>query len=138
MKTPEINHRESTIGKPTVRKSLPLTILEHKARNLVLLNVQNLSSIADYFILCSGASDRQVQAIAAFVQETLKKTAGLLPLGVEGEGVAQWVLIDYGDFILHIFYEPIREFYGLERLCDAPAWRSATRLLRSRNLAPEM
>ena len=63
-------------------------ILEHKARNLVLLNVQNLSSIADYFILCSGASDRQVQAIAAFVQETLKKKSGLLPLGVEGESVA--------------------------------------------------
>jgi len=114
-------------------------ILEHKARNLVLLNVQNLSSIADYFILCSGASDRQVQAIAAFVQETLKKKSGLLPLGVEGESVAQWVLIDYGDFILHIFYEPIREFYGLERLwADAPRMEIGDDVLKVKALAPEM
>ncbi len=130
-------------GKPDKVRSAVLAclnaILEHKPRNLVLLNVQTLSSIADYFILCSGASDRQVQAMAGFVQETLKKKSGLLPLGVEGEALAQWVLIDYGDFIVHIFYEPIREFYGLERLwADAPRMEIGDDCPSLKALAPGM
>jgi ribosome-associated protein len=94
--------------------------LEKKATNLIVLKVKDLSSVADYFIICSGASDRQVQAIASSIQETLKK-AGITPLGVEGENIGKWVLIDYGDFIVHIFYEPVREFYEIERLwTEAP------------------
>lgn len=94
--------------------------LEKKAKDLVILNVKTLTSFADYFIICSGTSDRQVQAIAASIQENLKQF-GITPLGVEGERSGKWVLMDYEDVIIHIFYEPIREFYDIERLwSDSP------------------
>jgi ribosome-associated protein len=94
--------------------------LKRKAKDLIILNVKELSSFADYFIICSGTSDRQVQAIAESIQENLKEN-GILPLGVEGERIGKWVLMDYEDIIVHIFYEPIREFYDIERLwADAP------------------
>jgi ribosome-associated protein len=94
--------------------------LKKKAKNLVILNIKTLSSFSDYFIICSGTSDRQVQAIASSIQENLKEF-GIIPLGVEGEKLGKWVLIDYDDVIIHIFYEPIREFYEIERLwSDSP------------------
>lgn len=94
--------------------------LKKKAKDLVILNVKTLSSFTDYFIICSGTSDRQVQAIAASIQEDLK-AFGILPLGVEGERLGKWVLMDYDDVIIHIFYEPVREFYQIEHLwSDAP------------------
>jgi ribosome-associated protein len=95
-------------------------ILEKKAGRLVILNVREISSFTDYFVLCDGTSDRQVQAIAAAVQERMKKS-GILPLGMEGESAGKWILLDYADVIVHIFYQPIREFYDLERLwADVP------------------
>ena len=94
--------------------------LQRKAKDLIILNVKEYSSIADYFIICSGTSDRQVQAIAASIHENLKEY-GILPLGIEGERIGKWVLMDYADVIIHIFYEPIREFYDIERLwSDVP------------------
>jgi ribosome-associated protein len=94
--------------------------LEKKAKNLVVMNVKEISFFTDYFVICSGASDRQVQAIASAIQEKMKKN-GVLPLGVEGEKNGQWVLMDYNDVVVHIFYEPVREFYGIERLwTEAP------------------
>ena len=89
--------------------------LEKKAKELVILNVSGISSFADYFILCSGTSDRQNRAIAAAIQENLKK-AGMLPLGVEGEAGGKWILLDYDDVIIHVFLESVRTFYDLERL----------------------
>jgi ribosome-associated protein len=96
--------------------------LEKKAKDLVILNVKEISDFADYFIICSGTSDRQVRAIAAAIQENLK-TANILPLGIEGEAAGQWVLMDYDDVIIHIFLDPIRNFYDLERL-----WSEAPRM----------
>jgi len=94
--------------------------LKRKAKNLTILNLKELSSFADYFIICSGTSDRQVQAIAASIHENLKEY-GIVPLGIEGESLGKWVLMDYEDVIIHVFYEPIREFYDIERLWpDAP------------------
>lgn len=94
--------------------------LKRKAKNLTILNLKELSSFADYFIICSGTSDRQVQSIAASIHENLKEY-GLIPLGIEGESLGKWVLMDYEDVIIHVFYEPIREFYDIERLWpDAP------------------
>ena len=94
--------------------------LKRKARNLIILNVKEFSSFADYFIILSGTSDRQVQSIAASIQQNLKE-CGVKPLGVEGENLGKWVLMDYEDVIIHVFYEPIREFYDIERLWpDAP------------------
>ena len=94
--------------------------LKRKAKNLTILNVKEVSSFADYFIICSGTSDRQVQSIAASIRENLKEY-GIIPLGIEGESLGKWVLMDYEDVIIHVFYEPIREFYEIERLWpDAP------------------
>jgi ribosome-associated protein len=96
--------------------------LEKKAKNLILLNVKEISAFTDYFLICSGASDRQVQAIASSIREKMKKN-GILPLGVEGESHGQWVLMDYDDVVVHIFFESVREFYDIERL-----WSEAPRM----------
>jgi ribosome-associated protein len=98
------------------------TALDHKAYDLVVLETGHLSTIADYFVICSGRSDTQVQAIADAVTADLARE-GVRPLAVEGLPHAQWVLIDYGDVVVHIFYVPVREFYDLERL-----WARAPRV----------
>jgi ribosome-associated protein len=91
--------------------------LEKKALDLVLLEVRDLTSIADYFIVCSGRSDRQVQSIAQGVEDTARK-AGIRPISVEGLTRGHWVLMDFSDVIVHIFYEPVRAFYDLDGLWD--------------------
>jgi ribosome-associated protein len=96
--------------------------LEKKAKDLVVLKVKEVSAFADYFIICSGTSDRQVRAIADAIQENLK-LMGILPMGVEGEAAGQWILMDYDDVIIHIFLETVRSFYDLERL-----WSEAPRM----------
>jgi ribosome-associated protein len=96
------------------------TIKERKAVDPVLLHVENLTSVSDYFLITSGNSTRQVQAITRHLQKTLRE-AGLRPYGTEGEQEGHWVLMDYGDVVIHIFYQPLREFYDLEGLwIDAP------------------
>ncbi len=98
------------------------TALAHKTIDLVILEVKKLSSFTDYFVILSGNSDRQVQAIASDIEEKLGKK-GLRPLGVEGKHEGRWILLDYGDVVIHIFYHPVREFYDLERL-----WSDALRI----------
>jgi ribosome-associated protein len=94
--------------------------LEKKALDLIILEIKEISSFADYFIICSGNSSRQVQAIASAIEMNLKKQ-GIYPLGIEGFSEGQWILLDYEDVIIHVFYQPLREFYELERLwADAP------------------
>lgn len=91
-----------------------------KAVNLVVLDVRELTSVGEVFMICSGRSNRQVTAIADHVQRELKKH-GLRPLSVEGKKEGLWVLLDYGQVIIHIFHEPVRRFYDLEGLwSDAP------------------
>jgi ribosome-associated protein len=89
--------------------------LDHKAYDLVVLETGKLSSIADYFVICSGRSDTQVEAIADAIERDLRKD-GERPISVEGLPHAQWVLIDYGDVVVHVFNMPVRAFYDLERL----------------------
>ncbi len=94
--------------------------IEKKALNPVLLELKEITSLTDYFLLLSGKSDRQVQAIAQAIEETLKKR-GIYPLGQEGMIGGKWVLMDYEDVVVHIFLEPVRKFYDLEGLWfDAP------------------
>jgi ribosome-associated protein len=94
--------------------------LEKKAKDIIILNMQKVTSFADYSIICSGNSDRQVQSIAQAIEENMKKS-GFRPLGIEGEKTARWILMDYADIIVHVFYEPVRDFYDIERLwSDAP------------------
>jgi len=86
-----------------------------KAEDIVVLDVQQLSSVADYFLICSGSSDRQVRAIADAIAEELAQH-GEKPLAIEGYQKGTWVLIDCADLIIHIFDDDTRRFYGLERL----------------------
>ena len=95
--------------------------LDKKATDLDVLAVGELTSIADYFILCSAGNERQAQAIADSVLDRLRSELSVKPLLVEGTTPGRWVLLDFGDFIVHIFTEDVRRFYGLERLWgDAP------------------
>ena len=95
-------------------------IKERKAINPVLFEVGKLTSIADYFLIASGNSSTQVQAISRHVQQKMKE-AGFKPYGIEGEQEGHWTLMDYGDLVVHIFYQPYREFYDLEGLwIEAP------------------
>lgn len=90
-------------------------ILEKKAESIVALDVRGLTSIADAFIICSGRSSRQVSAIADQIQRFLKEHA-IKPLSVEGKSDGHWVLMDYGDVVIHVFYVETRAFYDLEGL----------------------
>lgn len=95
---------------------------EKKAEGIVALDIKKISSIADYIIICAGTSDRHVQAIAESIEQGLKKK-NISPIGREGIRDGRWALIDYGDIVVHIFYEPVRDFYNLEGL-----WAEAPRL----------
>jgi ribosome-associated protein len=96
------------------------TIVAHKGIEPVLLEVTEFCSFADYFIICSGGSRRHVLALAQHVEEAMAR-AGLKPLGVEGLDEGQWVLLDYNTMVIHIFMQPLREFYNLEDLwSEAP------------------
>jgi ribosome-associated protein len=90
-----------------------------KAAALRILDLREITSFADYFVICTGNNQRQIQAIADEVHQQLKQD-GRTPLGVEGYDKAEWVLIDYGDFLVHVFSDAARKFYDLERL-----WRAA-------------
>jgi ribosome-associated protein len=95
-------------------------VLEKKAFNVRVLDVRRLSSLTDFLVLATGGSDRQVQAAAESVQVGLKQQHGVRPLGIEGMNEGRWVLIDYGDVMVHVFQEPVRQFYDLDGL-----WRDA-------------
>jgi ribosome-associated protein len=96
---------------------------EKKAFDLVALDLRQIASFTEFFIIASGANQRQVQAIADEIEERLKKQLSARPVRTEGYSSAEWVLMDYGDFIIHIFEKNAREFYDLERL-----WRDAKKV----------
>jgi len=95
---------------------------DKKATDLVVLDLRKAASFTEYFLICTGASTRQVQAISNAVEEALLKSAKR-PLHIEGYSSAEWILLDYGDFIVHVFAPASRRFYDLERL-----WRDAPRV----------
>jgi len=91
-----------------------------KATDIRVLDLTGITSFADYFVICTGANQRQIQAIADEVGLQIKHQARELPNSLEGYNQAEWVLADYGDLLVHIFSPKAREYYDLERL-----WRSA-------------
>lgn len=91
-------------------------ILDKKAFDVRVLDVRKLTSLTDFLVLASGSSDRQVQAAAESVHLGLKQEQQTRPLGIEGMREGRWVLIDYGDVMVHIFHEPVRAFYDLDGL----------------------
>ena len=95
---------------------------EKKALDVLLLRLSAITEFTDYFLICSGSSTRQTQAIADEITEQLKKVR-IRPLHTEGYNTAQWILLDYGTFVVHVFTEESRKFYDLERL-----WRDAERV----------
>ncbi|HWR49480.1 MAG TPA: ribosome silencing factor [Bryobacteraceae bacterium] len=90
-----------------------------KASAIRVLDLREITTFAEYFLVCTGNNQRQIQAIADDVHHELKQD-GRIPLGIEGYDKAEWVLLDYGDFLVHVFSEAARKFYDLERL-----WRAA-------------
>jgi ribosome-associated protein len=95
---------------------------DKKAQNILVLRLSAITEFTDYFVICTGNSSRQTQAIADEVIEHLK-ASGVRPLNTEGYKNAEWILIDFGAFVVHIFTEESRRFYDLERL-----WRDAERV----------
>ena len=98
------------------------TITAHKGITPVILGVKGLCGFADYFVICSGTSRRHVMALAQHLEEELAR-AGVKPLGVEGLQDGHWILLDFNDVVVHIFLQPMREFYDLEGL-----WAEAERV----------
>jgi ribosome-associated protein len=93
---------------------------DKKANNVVILDLKGLSIIADYFVVCHGNSETQVQAIVDNIKDSVEE-AGMTVRGREGYDEARWVLVDLGDVVVHVFHRDEREFYNIERLWkDAP------------------
>jgi ribosome-associated protein len=106
-------------------------IMERKAVDPVLFNIGGMTSFTDFFLIAGGNSTRQVQSISRHLIEKMREY-GLKAYGTEGENEGQWILMDYGDLIIHLFYEPVREFYDLEGL-----WMEAPRIEIKKN-APKV
>lgn len=94
---------------------------DKKAQDVMAINVAELLVVTDYFVIATGRTNIQVQAIADEVEERLRTVAGVKPIGREGVSEGKWVLLDYGDIVVHVFQPEEREFYRLEKLwSDAP------------------
>lgn len=87
---------------------------DHKAENIVLLDLRPDTVIADFFVLLNGSSDRQLRALSDYVREEIKEKHGKIPFNVEGTPESGWILMDYGDVIVHIFQAEQREYYNIE------------------------
>ena len=107
--------------------------LDKKAQDAVVLELGEICSFTDYFLICTGTSTRQNQTIAEGIEETLKRQ-GVRPLHIEGHSEGEWILMDYVDFVVHIFTVRAREFYDLERLWRAGKRRDAQDLVGQRAL----
>lgn len=123
---------EDRVAKAKARLCARLAI-QKKAFGITVLHVGAVSPIAEYFVICSGRSVRQTRAIAEHIQTSLKSRHKETPLGVEGEAEGLWILLDYGDVVTHVFYEPTRAYYALENLwSDAPRLRDSALLKAER------
>jgi ribosome-associated protein len=105
--------------KPKLPKAVTLAVRaaeDKKAENVVVLDLSKAGGFTDYFVICSGANSRQIVAIADSVRETLKEELGERPTLAEGMDRSEWILLDYFDFVVHVFSRDCRAFYNLERL----------------------
>lgn len=120
----EAGHRpaqEDVIDSRELAEVVLEAALDKKASDPAILAVADLVGYADYFVIVSARNPRQVRAIAEAVRQTLKHDHDRLPVGVEGKGSGKWMLVDFGDVVLHVFHEGSRPFYDLEGLwSDAP------------------
>ncbi len=98
------------------------TLDKHKAQDVQLLRVEDVTTITDYFVIAAGTSSTQVKALVDYVEYELDQQ-GVAPLRVEGYATANWILLDYGSVVVHVFYSETRRFYDLERL-----WKDAQKV----------
>jgi len=96
---------------------------DKKAEDLVVLDMRGISTFTDFFVICSGTSEPQLKAIASSIREQSRETLDRHPNSADGYPISQWIVLDYGDVIVHLFHSEKREFYGLENL-----WSDAKRL----------
>lgn len=101
---------------PAEIKETVLAMLESKAEKVTVLKIKEVSDVTDFFVICSGNSDRHNRAISDEVQKNLRQKFKLKPLGIEGERNAKWILLDYSDFVVHIFTADNRVRFALEKL----------------------
>lgn len=99
---------------------------EHKAEEIVLLDLRPETVIADFFVIANGNSERQLRALMDYVREDVKEKLGILPANGEGTAASGWVLLDYGDVVVHLFAEEKREYYNIEGL-----WKGVANVLVS-------
>ncbi|HHV50257.1 MAG TPA: ribosome silencing factor [Candidatus Avimonas sp.] len=96
-------------------KLVVTSLNKHKAEDIQIIGIRDLTVIADYFVIANGTSTTQVKALADYLEKELSEQ-GITPLRIEGYSSANWILLDYGSVIAHVFYKETREFYNLERL----------------------
>ncbi|MDA8278403.1 MAG: ribosome silencing factor [Actinomycetota bacterium] len=96
---------------------------DKKGEDLILLDISEITPVADYFLIATGSNSRQIRTLSEEVERAVKEKFGVGPLSIEGLAQAQWVLMDYGDFVVHIFDQETRDFFNLERL-----WSDAKRV----------
>lgn len=121
----EVVDRESSLEAQELARRIVEIASDKLATDIVLLDIREIGSFADYFVVASTASERQMQAVVRDLEQTLRNDDGVRPSRVEGESSSGWVLLDYGDVVVHLFSAEQRSFYRLEEL-----WSAAVPLVR--------
>lgn len=119
-----VTREGSTLDAGEIARKAVEVASDKQAQDIVMLDMRGVVSFADYFVICSGASPRQIRTIVEEVEKAMRE-GGVRPEHLEGTDDTGWVLMDFGDVIVHVFHPREREFYGLERL-----WRNATPIVR--------
>jgi ribosome-associated protein len=121
----EFGRREWSLEAQELARRIVEIASDKLATDIVLLDIRSIATVADYFVVASTASERQMQAVVRDLEQTLRNEDGVRPLRVEGKSSSGWVLLDYGDVVVHLFSEEQRGFYRLEEL-----WAAAVPLVR--------
>jgi ribosome-associated protein len=119
-----VTHREAFLEAVVLARLIIDLIADKKGENIILMDLRNLSPITDYFVIGSATNERQLNAVTEHVRDEVKKREQLYPWRIEGQGSDGWVLMDYGDVVVHLFVPEVRSYYDLEGL-----WHDANVLL---------
>jgi ribosome-associated protein len=112
----QVMHRRRSLDSFDFARHIVDVVDEHKAENIVLLDLRPDTVIADFFVLCTGTSDRQLKALVEHIRESVKEQFDKRPFSQEGTPESGWLLLDYGDVVVHLFLEEVRAYYDLEGL----------------------
>lgn len=117
--------RRHTLESIDLARAVIEEIEDVKGEDILLLDLREITVIADYFVICNGNSERQLKAIIERIRTNVKQDYSLIPINVEGSNQSGWALLDYGDVVIHVFSEELRHYYDLEGL-----WQEGKVLLR--------